>query len=107
VVAGDRNQLPPTSFFRAAAEIEDDDQEQTDQTPEEPLESLLDDCVAVVPFFRETSLRWHYRSRDERLIKFSNALFYDNQLIGINPHFLFEVQVSDRMIGPTPVFMRF
>ena len=81
VVAGDRNQLPPTSFFRAAVEIEDDDREQTDQTPEEPLESLLDDCVAVVPFFRETSLKWHYRSRDERLIKFSNSLFYDNQLI--------------------------
>lgn len=50
VVAGDRNQLPPTSFFRAAVEIEDDDREQTDQTPEDPLESLLDDCVAVVPF---------------------------------------------------------
>jgi len=81
VVAGDRNQLPPTSFFRAAVEIEDNDREQTDQTPEEPLESLLDDCVAVVPFFRETSLKWHYRSRDERLIKFSNSLFYDNQLI--------------------------
>jgi very-short-patch-repair endonuclease len=81
VVAGDRNQLPPTSFFRAAVEIEDDDREQTDQTPEEPLESLLDDCVAVVPFFRETSLKWHYRSRDERLIKFSNSMFYDNQLI--------------------------
>ena len=81
VVAGDRNQLPPTSFFRAAVEIEDDKQEQTELTPEEPLESLLDDCVAVVPFFRETSLKWHYRSRDERLIKFSNSLFYDNQLI--------------------------
>jgi very-short-patch-repair endonuclease len=81
VVAGDRNQLPPTSFFRAAVEIEDDDREQTDQTPEGPLESLLDDCVAIVPFFRETSLKWHYRSRDERLIKFSNSLFYDNRLI--------------------------
>ena len=26
-------------------------------------------------------LRWHYRSRDERLIKFSNHEFYDNDLV--------------------------
>ena len=26
---------------------------------------------------------------------------------GLNPHFLFEVDLNRRMIGPTPVFMRF
>jgi very-short-patch-repair endonuclease len=80
VVAGDRNQLPPTSFFEASltSEEEDDDDATEGQTP---LDSLLDECVAVVPVFQESDLRWHYRSRDERLIKFSNHFFYDNKLI--------------------------
>jgi very-short-patch-repair endonuclease len=82
VVAGDPKQLPPTSFFEASLvpeEEEDDDEEGT--SGQVPLESLLDDCVAVVPVFQECHLRWHYRSRDERLIKFSNHFFYDNKLI--------------------------
>ena len=82
VVAGDHNQLPPTSFFQAHAEPDGDDHNDgDDQVAEEPLESLLDDAVASVPLFREAHLKWHYRSRDERLIKFSNAFFYDNRLV--------------------------
>ncbi|MGA9415409.1 MAG: AAA domain-containing protein [Terriglobales bacterium] len=83
VVAGDRNQLPPTSFFRAQLEFEgeDEDADGEGEVVEEPLESLLDDAVATVPLFREAYLKWHYRSRDERLIKFSNALFYENRLV--------------------------
>jgi len=80
VVAGDRNQLPPMSFFEASLtpEEEDEDNGTEGQTP---LDSLLDECVAVVPVFQESDLRWHYRSRDERLIKFSNHFFYENKLI--------------------------
>ncbi len=79
VVAGDSKQLPPTSFF-AASFIFDEDAEATEDL--EPLESLLDDCVAIVPVFEQTHLRWHYRSRDERLIAFSNHYFYgENPLI--------------------------
>lgn len=84
VVAGDRNQLPPTSFFTAQIELDEaeDAEENGDKVvADEPLESLLDDAVASVPLFREAHLKWHYRSRDERLIKFSNAQFYDNQLV--------------------------
>lgn len=82
VVAGDPNQLPPTSFFETSiiGDDEDDDEDDTANVPA-PLESLLDDCVAIVPLFREAHLRWHYRSRDERLIKFSNHYFYDNRLL--------------------------
>lgn len=80
VVAGDRNQLPPTSFFRSQIEL-DEDLEGDAEAAEEPLESLLDDAVATVPLFREAYLKWHYRSRDERLIKFSNAFFYENRLV--------------------------
>lgn len=83
VVAGDRNQLPPTSFFRAQIELDEaeDDGDRDDAVADEPLESLLDDAVATVPLFREAYLKWHYRSRDERLIKFSNAFFYENRLV--------------------------
>lgn len=79
VVAGDRNQLPPTSFFEASLSPEEEDDDATEV--QAPLDSLLDECVAVVPVFQESDLRWHYRSRDERLIKFSNHFFYDNKLI--------------------------
>jgi len=82
VVAGDPNQLPPTSFFQATLTPEEDEDDDGDPTTgQTPLESLLDDCVAIVPVFQESHLRWHYRSRDERLIKFSNHFFYDNHLI--------------------------
>ncbi|SPF34072.1 putative ATPase AAA [Candidatus Sulfopaludibacter sp. SbA4] len=82
VVAGDPNQLPPTSFFEASLLTEaDDDEEEDPQSGQPPLESLLNDCVAVVPVFQETYLRWHYRSRDERLIRFSNHYFYENHLV--------------------------
>jgi very-short-patch-repair endonuclease len=81
IVAGDRNQLPPTSFFQTAYGFEDEQTEEVDAAALEPLESLLDECVASVPLFRESFLKWHYRSRDERLIKFSNHYFYENRLI--------------------------
>ncbi len=80
VVAGDPKQLPPTSFFESSLS-EDELDADGDQQDAVPLESLLDDCAAVVPLFVESHLRWHYRSRDERLIQFSNHYFYDNRLV--------------------------
>lgn len=76
VVAGDSKQLPPTSFFTASVILDDDGSDADAGEDLEPLESLLDDCVAVYPVFDQGHLRWHYRSRDERLIKFSNHYFY-------------------------------
>ena len=82
IVAGDSKQLPPTSFFEASVFDEDEESEGDLYTVPDPLDSLLDDCKAIVPVFQEAHLRWHYRSRDERLIKFSNHYFYpDNPLI--------------------------
>ena len=78
VVAGDPKQLPPSSFFDAVDEEREADDAAADV---EPLESLLDECVASVPAFREAHLRWHYRSHDERLIQFSNHWFYEDRLI--------------------------
>jgi superfamily I DNA and/or RNA helicase len=41
-------------------------------------ESILDEATAILP---ERSLRWHYRSRHEHLIAFSNIKIYNSQLI--------------------------
>ncbi len=73
VVVGDPKQLPPTSFFDRV--IEDDDE---DPSAIEESESILD---ATRPMFSARRLRWHYRSKHESLIAFSNHYFYDSNLI--------------------------
>lgn len=74
VVVGDPKQLPPTSFFdRLGGGEEDDDAQFAIDTSE----SILD---AVNSVFNSRRLRWHYRSRHEALIAFSNRNFYDNHL---------------------------
>ena len=87
VVAGNFHQLPPTSFFMASGGGEDDEElEPSDFNPAltSNLESVLDVMRALLPPPNGTrNLGWHYRSRDERLIAFSNAQpdLYDNSLI--------------------------
>ena len=76
VVVGDPKQLPPTDFFARAetsVETQDDDDDDID------AESILEACEKT---FRERRrLKWHYRSRCESLIAFSNREFYDGGLI--------------------------
>ncbi len=76
VVAGDKWQLPPTTFFAAA----DDDELVEDESNAaiEGYESLLDTTNAFMPSW---SLDWHYRSRDETLISFSNHYIYKDRLV--------------------------
>jgi very-short-patch-repair endonuclease len=79
VVAGDRRQLPPTSFFIADTPDTDDEQDEQGALTKN-LESILDVMAALLPAPNGTrTLEWHYRSRDERLIAFSNAqpMLYD------------------------------
>ncbi len=77
VVAGDPHQLPPTSFFVASGGGEDDEElEELDGAAPltSNLESVLDVMGALLPPPKGSRhLGWHYRSRDERLIAFSNA----------------------------------
>jgi very-short-patch-repair endonuclease len=76
VVAGDNKQLPPTTFFAAG---EDDDYAPEEETSTaEGFESLLD---MMIPFVRSRYLDWHYRSRDESLINFSNHYLYQDRLV--------------------------
>ena len=83
VVAGDDKQLPPTAFFASGSTDEDADQLEPD-TPAALMagtagfESILDALGSVLGF---RQLTWHYRSRDERLIAFSNAHIYDRTLV--------------------------
>ncbi len=76
VIVGDSQQMPPTSFFDRtidSASGDDDDDLAVTQ-----FESVLQECETLLPTRR---LLWHYRSRDERLIAFSNHLFYDGSLL--------------------------
>ncbi len=73
VMVGDPKQLPPTNFFdRAESDLDDED-------VEGDLESILDECLgASLPTM---NLAWHYRSRNESLIAFSNHRYYGGSLV--------------------------
>lgn len=75
IVVGDSKQMPPSNFFNSTVESDDTDEETGDVTD---FESILDLCSTSMPQLR---LRWHYRSRFEQLITFSNRNFYDNDLV--------------------------
>ena len=78
VIAGDSKQLPPTNFFQATVSEGDYDVEDEDEYDDsDAYESILDEAN-MLP---ERTLKWHYRSRHESLIAFSNAKIYKNRLI--------------------------
>ncbi|MDP2358159.1 MAG: DUF3320 domain-containing protein [Beijerinckiaceae bacterium] len=74
VIVGDPEQLPPTSVGQRAA-----DEPDMDDGVVESQQSILDECLASnIPSMR---LSWHYRSRHESLIAFSNAKYYRGELV--------------------------
>ena len=76
IVAGDEKQLPPSSFFDRA--VEDGDDWEEEEFAE--VESVLGQSKRSGTF-RSLPLTWHYRSRHENLIAFSNHRFYGGRLI--------------------------
>ncbi|MEY9946496.1 very-short-patch-repair endonuclease [Kitasatospora sp. GAS1066B] len=76
IVAGDEKQLPPTAFFASGA---DGDDEWAEDQPDD-YESILSACAGTGMISR-LSLRWHYRSRHEDLIAFSNRRFYQGSMV--------------------------
>lgn len=74
IVVGDSKQMPPSNFFNASIDV-DTDEETEDITD---FESILDLCATAFP---QRRLKWHYRSRFEQLIAFSNKNFYDGDLV--------------------------
>ena len=75
IVIGDSKQMPPANFFNATLSTEEYEEEYEDD-----LESILDKGSSVLPTI---GLRWHYRSKSEELIAFSNKSFYESRLITI------------------------
>ncbi len=80
IIAGDTKQMPPTSFFAAAVNggADFDREEDDDEADGGVSESILDEANACLP---SCTLLWHYRSKDETLIAFSNRELYGNRLI--------------------------
>ncbi|MBK9989829.1 MAG: hypothetical protein IPP19_03585 [Verrucomicrobia bacterium] len=76
IMVGDPKQLPPTNFFSSAG-----DEDEDDLTPDanKDLESVLDELMSNQ--VRHKRLQWHYRSRHEGLITFSNRQYYENDLL--------------------------
>ena len=81
IVIGDTKQMPPTSFFQASTDSfgQKTDEEEVEEE-EYDMESILDKASYT---FETSALKWHYRSRSEELIVFSNKSFYDSNLITI------------------------
>lgn len=97
VVVGDEMQLPPTSFFSASGDGGEEDDVMIEEGGEQIAISLDSDSLLnqAARNLSATLLAWHYRSRHESLISFSNAAFYDGRL----------VTIPDRSIESTSVEM--
>lgn len=112
IVVGDEMQLPPTSFFASARN--DDEGDGGALAVEEEGErfavvldadSLLNQGARNLP---ATLLAWHYRSRYESLIGFSNAAFYAGNLFtipdrGVPADGLPPIAVESRALTPGAV----
>ena len=72
IIVGDPMQLPPSNFFNSSTELDIEDGVVEDD------ESILDLALSK---FSSRMLRWHYRSKHESLINFSNYHFYNSNLV--------------------------
>lgn len=82
VVVGDDKQLPPTSFFLKMASMDGIDTEADDGQ----VVAMATGIESILDLFRARNtaserLKWHYRSRNEGLITFSNSEFYQSELV--------------------------
>ena len=74
IVAGDEKQLPPFQMFQSSVVNDDEEEDQYD----------IDESVSLLNLakrrFPEKILQWHYRSKYEELINFSNHAFYNGHV---------------------------
>lgn len=75
IISGDSEQLPPTNFFQSI-EKEEGYNEEDEETSD--YDSILDAAQKVI---KKISLKWHYRSKFEELIKPSNKFIYNDTLV--------------------------
>ena len=104
IVVGDEMQLPPTTFFSSGR---GDEESVVVEDEGERIEfdlgsdSFLTQSATNLP---STLLAWHYRSRYESLISFSNSAFYSGNLFTIPDRQRFtglqaELRVTDHRTG--------
>ncbi|MDY7225594.1 DUF3320 domain-containing protein [Hyalangium rubrum] len=74
IIVGDSKQLPPTAFFTRG----DDSEAMPDENDIVELESILEEALAKQ--LPQQMLGWHYRSRHDSLIDFSNRQYYEGRL---------------------------
>lgn len=91
IIVGDEMQMPPTNFFNTTSGDVDEEEEATEERIGIALDadSLLSQGVRKLP---GVMLGWHYRSRHESLISFSNAAFYGRGLLTIPDQQLLQAQ---------------
>lgn len=77
IIVGDPKQMPPTNFFNANV-FNDEVEADEDTSDTLNFESILDLALST---FDTISLKWHYRSKTEELIAFSNKHFYNGDLV--------------------------
>ncbi|WP_425398481.1 AAA domain-containing protein [Aeoliella sp.] len=85
IIVGDEMQLPPTDFFSSKQASEEEEElliESDGELVQYDLDSgsFLSHAAKNLP---STMLGWHYRSRSESLISFSNWAFYDGRLLTV------------------------
>jgi predicted DNA-binding WGR domain protein len=85
IVVGDEMQLPPTDFFSARQTSEEEEELRIEEAGEVirydlASNSFLNHAAKNLP---STMLGWHYRSRSESLVSFSNWAFYDGRLLTV------------------------
>ena len=109
IVVGDQMQLPPTNFFSAKS-ITDEEGLVVEENGERvsyelDSDSLLNHAARNLP---SSMLGWHYRSRSESLISFSNWAFYDGRLLTVPEHRLSvpEPQQPIEHAGPAAALQR-
>lgn len=78
VIAGDTKQLPPTNFFAASTSNSSEDYDDDEGYDDEVYDSILEETANILP---NCTLLWHYRSKHEHLIAFSNQEIYKNELV--------------------------
>lgn len=78
IIAGDTRQLPPTNFFAASTSNGSEGYDDDEGYDGEVYDSILEETASVLP---NRTLLWHYRSKHEHLIAFSNQEIYKNELI--------------------------
>jgi len=98
IVVGDEMQLPPTNFFSATRSDEEpliESEEASAAIQDLDADSFLTQSARNLP---STMLGWHYRSRYESLISFSNHAFYEARLLTIPDRQLPPASLSELVI---------